>query len=112
MQLAQQACAICDASAKPLSDVAITQLLAELNQWQLHSDAGVNKLVKVYRCGNFNAALDQAQRIAQLADEHDHHPAILLEWGRLTVSWWTHSLNGLHKNDFIMAAKTDAALNP
>ena len=46
-------------------------------------------------------------KIAELAEEEDHHPAILLEWGRVEVTWWTHKIGGLHKNDFIAAAKTD-----
>ena len=45
--------------------------------------------------------------LQELAEEEDHHPAILLEWGRVEVTWWTHKIGGLHKNDFIAAAKTD-----
>jgi len=46
-----------------------------------------------------------------LADAEDHHPTLLVEWGRVTVSWWTHSLGGLHRNDFVMAARTDRILD-
>ena len=46
--------------------------------------------------------------IAELAEAEGHHPALLTEWGKVTVSWWTHKIRGLHRNDFIMAAKTDA----
>ncbi|MCH7619280.1 MAG: 4a-hydroxytetrahydrobiopterin dehydratase, partial [Candidatus Marinimicrobia bacterium] len=42
-----------------------------------------------------------------IAEEEGHHPAILTEWGSVKVSWWTHKIKGLHKNDFIMASKTD-----
>lgn len=108
MQLAEQTCAACDSSAKPLSDVAIEQLLAELQGWQLEHSSGIKKLAKVFTVKDFSAAVAYAQAIAELANQHDHHPALVVEWGRITVQWWTHSINGLHKNDFIMAAKTDA----
>ena len=45
--------------------------------------------------------------IAELAEKEGHHPALLTEWGRTTVTWWTHKIKGLHRNDFVMAAKTD-----
>jgi 4a-hydroxytetrahydrobiopterin dehydratase len=50
-------------------------------------------------------------QIASLAETEDHHPLIITEWGRVTVHWWTHKIKGLHRNDFIMAAKTDAAFS-
>jgi 4a-hydroxytetrahydrobiopterin dehydratase len=56
---------------------------------------------------DFIKAMDFTNRAAQLANEEDHHPAILTEWGKVTVTWWTHKIKGLHQNDFIMAAKTD-----
>jgi len=46
-------------------------------------------------------------RVGALAEAEGHHPALLTEWGRVTVTWWTHKIRGLHRNDFIMAAKTD-----
>ncbi len=110
MQLAQQNCVACDNSAEPVTEVAVKQLLAELPGWQLESSAGVNKVVKAYVVKDFSTAAALAQAIAKLADQHDHHPALIVAWGSLTVQWWTHSINGLHTNDFIMAAKTDALL--
>jgi 4a-hydroxytetrahydrobiopterin dehydratase len=52
-------------------------------------------------------ALDFTNKVGGLAEEEDHHPAILTEYGKVTVVWWTHAIKGLHRNDFIMAAKTD-----
>ncbi|HIC35530.1 MAG TPA: 4a-hydroxytetrahydrobiopterin dehydratase, partial [Gammaproteobacteria bacterium] len=45
--------------------------------------------------------------LIQISEEEDHHPALLTEWGKVTVSWWTHKIRGLHRNDLIMGAKTD-----
>ena len=50
---------------------------------------------------------DFTLKITQLAQEEDHHPLIVLEWGRVTVEWWSHKIAGLHRNDFISAARTD-----
>ena len=58
----------------------------------------------------FASALAFTNQVGALAEAEGHHPAILTEWGRVTVSWWTHAIRGLHRNDFIMAAKTDALL--
>ena len=57
--------------------------------------------------GNFVDALAFTNRVGQIAEEEDHHPALLTEWGKVTVSWWTHKIRGLHRNDLIMGAKTD-----
>ena len=64
------------------------------------------------RFADFAAALDFTNRIGALAESEDHHPAILTEWGRVTIGWWTHVVGGLHRNDFIMAAQTDRAQPP
>jgi 4a-hydroxytetrahydrobiopterin dehydratase len=51
--------------------------------------------------------MEFANQISIIAEQGDHHPALLIEWGRVTVTWWSHSIGGLHLNDFVMAAKTD-----
>jgi len=65
-----------------------------------------------YRCitRDFVVALALTNRISELAEAEDHHPAILTEWGKVTVTWWTHAINGLHPNHFIMAAKINKLL--
>jgi 4a-hydroxytetrahydrobiopterin dehydratase len=87
-------------------------LLAELTEWRVDRVNTVPQLVRCYKFGNFVDALAFANRVGALAEEKNHHPALLVEWGRVTVSWWTHSLGGLHKNDFIMAARTDRCYLP
>ena len=61
---------------------------------------------------DFAQALEFTKKVGELAEEDAHHPALLTEWGRTTVTWWTHKIKGLHRNDFIMAAKTDKLLQP
>ena len=73
------------------------------------SIARIERLERVFRFKDFAGALGFANRVGALAEAENHHPAILVEWGRTTVTWWTHKVRGLHRNDFFMAAKTDRA---
>ena len=82
--------------------------LPQIPEWQLVEQAGIERLERVYKLKNFVAALEFINLIGELAEEVNHHPAILLEWGKVTVQWWTHVVGGLHPNDFIAAARTDA----
>jgi 4a-hydroxytetrahydrobiopterin dehydratase len=70
---------------------------------------GVKRLERVFKFRNFVEALGFTNKVGELAEAENHHPALLTEWGRVTVTWWTHAVKGLHRNDFIMAAKTDQA---
>ena len=65
-------------------------------------------LNRVFKFKDYGQSLAFTQKVAALAEEEDHHPSIILEWGTVEVTWWTHKIGGLHKNDFIAAAKTDA----
>jgi len=106
-QLKQQQCTVCRPDAAPVSDADLDRLLPELAGWQLEERDGVKQLEKQFRFPNYAQSMAFTQRVAELAEAEDHHPAILTEWGRVTVTWWTHTINGLHINDFICAAKTD-----
>ena len=107
MDLAHGRCIACRKGEPVLSDPEIASLLALLSGWTLQEQDGVKQLRKSYRFKDFTTALAFTDRIGQLAESEGHHPAILTEWGSVTVSWWTHIIRGLHRNDFIMAAKTD-----
>ncbi len=62
---------------------------------------------KAYKFANFQGAIAFTNAVGEAAEKEGHHPALLTEWGKVTVSWWTHDVGGLHQNDFIMAARTD-----
>lgn len=85
----------------------VTEYLKELPGWQTTKEEDISKLRKTYFFKEYKQAVEFVNRLAAEADKHDHHPLIVLEWGRVTVSWWTHVLRGLHLNDFIMAAHTE-----
>lgn len=112
MSLAEDRCVPCRGETPPLSPDEVHRRLSALPGWEAREEAGVPRLVKVFTFPDFSAALAFAGRIGAEADQQDHHPAILVEWGKTTVSWWTHRIHGLHPNDFIMAARTDALNAP
>lgn len=98
--------------ARGEDDIALTKddqtrLSAEIPEWDIASEGEADKLVRMYRFKNFAAALDFTNRIGTLAEEVDHHPIIMLQWGKVGLEWWTHEIGGLHYNDFVMAARSD-----
>lgn len=106
-ELAGMHCAAINASSQRLSDDEIGQYQAKLPDWEIYSKEGELRLEKVFKFKDFNQAIDFTNQVANIANKEDHHPALLTEWGKVTVTWWTHKIKGLHLNDFIMAAKTD-----
>src|SRR5437867_5235482 len=106
-ELTRQKCVACRADAPRVTEQEIAELKPQIPDWELVEREGIPRLERVYRFKNFAQALSFTVKVGKLAEEEGHHPAILTEWGRVTVSWWTHKIRGLHRNDFIMAAKTD-----
>ena len=106
-ELAQQHCIPIGANTLRLNDHDVSQLKAKLPGWQTYEKGAELRLEKVFKFEDFRKAIAFTNQIALAANEEDHHPAILTEWGKVTVTWWTHKIKGLHQNDFIMAAKTD-----
>jgi 4a-hydroxytetrahydrobiopterin dehydratase len=105
--LTQQRCTACRKDSPRVSDEEIAVLEPLIPDWELIERDGIPRLERRFRFPNFVEALAFTQRVGVLAELEGHHPAILTEWGRVTVTWWTHKIRGLHRNDFIMAAKTD-----
>ncbi len=100
-------CVPCRGGEPALTDEEIAGLMPQVPGWKLIEIDGIRRLERVFEVKNFVQALELTNRVGALAEAEDHHPAVLTEWGRVTVTWWTHKIKGLHRNDFIMAAKTD-----
>lgn len=100
-------CVACRRDAPLVTPEEVEELLPQIPGWQIIEREGVNRLERVFKFDDFARALAFTNQIGQQAEAEGHHPAILTEWGRVTVAWWTHKIKGLHRNDFIMAAKTD-----
>ncbi len=96
-----------DANSVALRDLDITKLATELSGWDLIHVDGEARLQKKYQFKDFGQALAFTNQVGALAEKENHHPSILTEWGKVTVTWWTHKVHGLHQNDFVMAARTD-----
>jgi 4a-hydroxytetrahydrobiopterin dehydratase len=105
--LRQLKCVPCRGDSPRLTDEEISQYLPQVAQWNVIEQEGIKRLQRVFKVKNFARALELTLKVGELAEQEDHHPSLLTEWGKVTVTWWTHAIKGLHLNDFIMATKTD-----
>jgi 4a-hydroxytetrahydrobiopterin dehydratase len=100
-------CIPCRGGQPTLTDEQMAALRPQVPEWDVVEKEGVKRLKRRFHFKNFAQALAFTNQVGKIAEEQGHHPAILTEWGQVTVEWWTHVIKGLHQNDFIMAAKTD-----
>jgi 4a-hydroxytetrahydrobiopterin dehydratase len=108
MSLTNEKCIACRRDAPQVTEAELSELKPHIPEWTLVERDGIRRLERAFRFPNFAEALQFTDRVGALAEEEGHHPAILTEWGRVTVTLWTHKIRGLHRNDFIMAAKIDS----
>lgn len=101
-------CVACRRDSPRVTDTEIAELKPEIPSWELVERDAIRRLERVFPFSDFAGALAFTNRVGALAQEEGHHPSLLTEWGRVTVTWWTHKIHGLHRNDFVMAAKTDS----
>ncbi len=101
-------CTACRRGEPTVTDEEIAEYHPQVPEWQIVERDGIKQLERVFKFPDFARALAFSNEVGALAEAEGHHPALLTEWGRVTVTWWTHKIKGLHRNDFIMAAKTDA----
>ncbi|MFB8829389.1 4a-hydroxytetrahydrobiopterin dehydratase [Azotobacter sp. CWF10] len=105
--LSQAHCEACRADAPKVSEEELAELIRQIPDWNVENRDGILQLEKVFLFRNFAQALAFTNAVGTLAEAEGHHPALLTEWGKVTVTWWSHKIRGLHRNDFIMAARTD-----
>lgn len=106
--LTNEKCDACRRDSPLVTEAEIQELKLQVPDWTLVERGGIQQLERVFTLRDFALALSFTNRVGALAEAEGHHPAILTEWGRVTVNLWTHKIHGLHRNDFIMAAKIDA----
>ena len=107
MTLVREKCVACRRDSPRVTDEEIAELQPQVTDWELTETDGIKRLERAYKFGDFATALEFSTRVGEEAESEGHHPRITLEWGRVGVEWWTHKIRGLHRNDFIMASKTD-----
>ena len=105
--LFREQCVACRRDSPRVTEAETAELRRDVPAWQLLEREGIARLERVFQFPNFADALGFTNRVGALAEAEGHHPALLTEWGRVTVTWWTHKIHGLHRNNFVMAAKTD-----
>ncbi len=105
--LTAERCVACRADSPQVTDQEINELHTQVPDWRFIEEDDIRKLQRVYRFRDFAQAVSFTNAVADLAESEGHHPRLTTEWGRVVVTWWTHKIRGLHRNDFIMGAKTD-----
>ncbi len=105
--LKQMQCVPCHGGEPTATEAEKAEYSAQVPEWIIVQRDGMDHLERVFQFPDFAQALAFTDRVGALAEAEGHHPALLTEWGKVTVAWWTHAIGGLHRNDFIMAAKTD-----
>ena len=106
-ELSEMKCTACRGDEPTLTDTEIAELHPQVPEWHVVERKGIKRLERTFKFENFAEALAFTNKLGEQAEEEGHHPALLTEWGKVTVTWWTHKIGGVHQNDFIMAARTD-----
>ncbi|PSV26476.1 MULTISPECIES: 4a-hydroxytetrahydrobiopterin dehydratase [unclassified Photobacterium] len=100
-------CEACHSGSPKLSDDILAEYMATLPEWQIINPNGVNRITRTFKFSNYKQAWEFSNKVSQLAEEEFHHPTLVLEWGKVTVTWWTHDIKGIHLNDVICAKNTE-----
>jgi 4a-hydroxytetrahydrobiopterin dehydratase len=107
--LANEKCVPCRGGVPALKGEELAALARELGgAWRI---AGEHHLEKEFRFPDFARALAFTNAIGAIAEEEGHHPDIHLAWGKVRVTIWTHTVDGLTRADFVLAAKIDRAFH-
>lgn len=105
--LSKEKCVACRRDSPQVTEEEMVLLHSNISEWSISALDGINRLTRIYDFNNFAEASRFAGCVADIAENEGHHPRLTVEWGRVTVEWWTHKIKGLHRNDFVMSAKTD-----
>ncbi len=110
IELKDRTCEACRVGAPLVTPEEIAELKPQIPDWEILELDGMQRLVRTFKFGNFREALDFTMKVGEIAEDQGHHPTITTEWGKVTVTWWSRKIKGLHVSDFIMAARTDDLL--
>ena len=104
-KLSEKKCTPCTGDEDPLKGEDLQSLKAEIDdEWEVVDG---HHLHRKFEFEDFAEALDFTNEVGDIAEEEDHHPVIHLTWGKVELEIWTHAIDGLSENDFILAAKVD-----
>ena len=108
-ELTRSACVPCRGGVPTLTDDEIAELQPQIPGWRVGEVNGINRIERDFAFPDFREAMAFAVRVGDIAESEGHHPELHVAWGKVRVETWTHKIKGLHRNDFILAAKIDAA---
>ncbi|MBI1935422.1 4a-hydroxytetrahydrobiopterin dehydratase [Candidatus Woesearchaeota archaeon] len=103
MKLANKRCVPCSAGTPPLKEAEISRFMKEVPLWHLKG----RRLCKKFKFKDFIGAMKFVSSMAEIAESEDHHPDFSVHYNKVEVEIWTHAINGLSENDFILAARID-----
>jgi 4a-hydroxytetrahydrobiopterin dehydratase len=98
-------------SMNPIDGPKLKHALNEIPNWKRYNDEESFKLTRTFYFADFKTAFLFATKVSAISEQQNHHPVLLIGWGKVVVNWWSHNLKDLHLNDFIMAAKTDCLID-
>ncbi|TBR45036.1 4a-hydroxytetrahydrobiopterin dehydratase [Marinomonas agarivorans] len=101
---------VCKGVNEIISPQLMKQLSEQIPDWQRITINEVEQLHRVFHFSDFNQAMQFAHQVAELAEQENHHPMLTIEWGKVTIHWWSHSNKNISLYDLICAAKTDQLL--
>jgi len=105
-ELTEKQCVPCEGGVPPLEQDEVEELLTEVNNWDF-IDESPPKIQKEYKFKDFKESMEFVNNVAELAESEGHHPNIDINYNRVNIVLYTHAIDGLHENDFILAAKVD-----
>ena len=101
MELEKKKCVPCESGGEPMSQSEAKKYLKKINGWKLKA----KKIEREFKFKDFKKAMDFVNKVAEIAEQEGHHPDFTIHYNKVILDFWTHSMNGLSENDFIMAAK-------
>ncbi|HLV33565.1 MAG TPA: 4a-hydroxytetrahydrobiopterin dehydratase [Spirillospora sp.] len=110
-ELLNKTCEPVDENAMALSEDQLREFMRYVPDWHLVEEDHELHLRRRFEFSDFAEALAFANYVAEQAEAENHHPRIVIEWGEVTIDWWTRAVGGLHSNDFVMAVRTDDAFS-
>ncbi|MBS3055647.1 MAG: 4a-hydroxytetrahydrobiopterin dehydratase [Candidatus Aenigmarchaeota archaeon] len=103
MKLSEKKCVPCEGGVAPFTEKQAKEYLSQVKNWELDG----NHIEKTFRFEDFVQAMRFVNKVAEIAEQEDHHPDIKIKYNKVELELWTHSIKGLSENDFILAAKID-----
>jgi len=103
-ELAEKTCVPCRGGVPAIKGKELSDLHKQVPDWQVVNE---HHLMRKFTFPDFRRALDFVNRVGEIAEQQGHHADILLAWGRVEITLWTHKIDGLTESDFIIAAKID-----